>query len=207
MKLIDASYNIIHFNPEEDIYRICLGYCLCYNTPVPKTYEEQCKFVEKHRKHGSPLEHSSLSVLFNINRGISHELVRHRHTSYSQESTRYCNYSHNRFGNEITFINDTQVISNVVDYDIWINELEQLESIYLKRLHFGAPAEQARGLLPNDVATKLLVTTNYREWIDIFNLRCDRNAHYQMREIMKPLYEELYNKLPCVFGKVEYKTS
>lgn len=204
MKLTDASYKIIHFMPEEDIYRICLGYCICYNTPVPETYEEQCKFVKNHRNHESPLEHSSLSVLFTINRGVSHELVRHRHTSYSQQSTRYCNYSKDKFDNQVRFINDKTVIDNALDYDLWIYGLERAEKIYLDRIQFGAHPEQARGLLPNDVATKLLVTTNFREWINIFNLRCDTRAHYQMREIMRPLHDELKKSLPCVFDKVEY---
>ncbi len=200
MQIIDSSYKILRFDPVKDIETICIGYCTCYNTPIPKTYHEQCEFVKKHLHHESPLEHSSMSVLFTINRAISHELVRHRHTAYSQESTRYCNYSNNRFGNELTFIEDNIVTDDQDDRVKWLIGLECAETLYLDRINSGLKPDVARGLLPNDLATKLLVTTNYREWRSIFKLRCDKHAHYQMREIMNPLLKEVSRQLPCVFG-------
>ena len=203
MKLIDSSYDILRLDKERDVEMICRGYCICYNTPLPKTYEEQCEFIRKHIKHTSPLEHSIMTVLFTINRGISHELVRHRHTGYSMESTRYCNYSNNRFNNEIIFIKDSASYESAIN-DIWEEGLKRAEAEYFARLDLGQTPEEARGCLPIDLATKILVSTNFREWISIFNLRCDSAAHYQMREVMKPLSEELQKELPCIFGNFNF---
>lgn len=204
MNIIDASYEVITFQPEIDVRDICIGYCVCYATPVPKTFDKQCEFIRNHRKHESPLEHSRMTVLFTINRGVSHEMVRHRHTAYSQESSRYCNYSNGRFGHELTFINDYSIAKDSDEYRTWILSRANDEQEYFDRLEFGALPEQARGGLPNDIATKLLVTTNLREWRSIFKLRCDSHAHYQMREVMRPLFKEVNGVLPCVFDDIKF---
>lgn len=205
MKLIDADYQIITFTPENDAHDICLGYTICYNSPMPETFKEQCEFIRKHRNHESPLEHSRLTVLFTINRGVSHELVRHRHCAFSQQSTRYCNYSNGRFGKELTFIKDYSIVDNSKSYELWISGLDYAEYEYFARLRAGDRAEQVRGCLPNDLSTKLLITTNYREWRSIFKLRCDSPAHYQMREVMIPLWSEVCSVLPCVFDDINPK--
>lgn len=209
MRIVKASYKIDHFEPEEDIRRIAKAARICYKFPELSSFEEQCELVRRIRDrdpkhpHHSPFEHSSLSVDFIINRGISHELVRHRHTAYSQESTRYCNYSTNRFDHQITFIEDTASYQSAVE-DLWIDGLEKAEQEYFKRLDAGQTPEEARGCLPNDLKTELYVTTNFREWRNIFNLRCDSHAHYQMREIMRPLFLEIKEILPCVFDDIVF---
>ena len=205
MRLINASYKIITFDPMVDVYDICLGYTTCYNSPMPRTFAERCNFIRKHRNHESQLEHSRLTVLFTINRGVSHELVRHRHCSFGQQSTRYCNYSKDRFDNRLTYINDTSIVHDSESYDAWIRGLANAEELYFERLKLGDKPEQARGGLPNDLATELLVTTNYREWRSIFKLRCDSHAHYQMREVMIPLFNEVCSKLPCVFDDISFE--
>lgn len=204
MKIIDAHYEIITFQPEVDIHDITLGYCICYGTQLPKTFEEKCNFVRKHRHHESPLEHSRLTVLFDINRGVSHEMVRHRHTAYSQQSTRYCNFSNGRFGSNLTFINDITIAKDSEAYEKWLANRALDEKEYFDRLDFGDTPEHARGGLPNDLATRLLVTTNFREWRSIFKLRCDNAAHYQMREVMRPLFKEVNGVLPCVFDDISW---
>ena len=209
MKIVDAVYEIDHFEPEEDARRIAKAARICYKFPEPKTYEERCELIKRIRDrdpehpHHSPMEHSSLSVWFQINRGISHELVRHRHTAYSQESTRYCNYSANRFGNELTFIYDSRAFKSAVS-DIWMDGLRRAEDEYFERLHHGQTPEEARGCLPIDLKTELYVTTSFREWRSIFNLRCDSHAHYQMREIMRPLFEEIKTGAPWAFDDIKY---
>ena len=203
MKIIDSSYEILRLDKECDVEMIARGYCICYNTPLPDTYEKQCDLIRKHRKHGSPLEHSIMTVEFTINRGVSHEMVRHRHTAYSQQSTRWCNFSKDRFGNELTFIED-KTIKDSTAYKTWIESLECAEDTYFELLNKGLTTDQARGCLINDLMTKLLVSTNFREWRDIFNLRCDSRAHYQMREVMRPLLEEVINELPCVFDDIVF---
>lgn len=203
MKLINSSYDILRFDKERDVEMITRGYCICYNTPIPDTFEKQCEFIKKHRHHESPLEHSIMTVEFTINRGVSHELVRHRHTAYSQQSTRYCNYSKYMFNGELIFIKDSKTFESAVN-DIWMKGLENVEHEYMSRIFAGQKAEEARGCLPNDLATKLLVSTNFREWRAIFKLRCDSHAHYQMREVMRPLFDEVVNGLPCVFDDISY---
>lgn len=203
MRIVDQSYDILRLDKERDVEMITRGYCICYNTPVPDSYKKQCDYIRKHRQHESPLEHSIMTVLFTINRGVSHELVRHRHAAYSQQSTRYCNYSNNRFGNEITFIKDSHAFKSIVD-DIWQEGLRKSEKEYFTRLDLGQKPEEARGCLPNDLSTKLLVSTNFREWRNIFKLRCDSYAHYQMREVMQPLLDEVTKELPCVFDDISY---
>lgn len=203
MKIIDASYEITRLDKVKDIREICEAYCMCYASPIPKSYDEKCAFIKKHRIHESPLEHSIMTVNFTINRGISHELVRHRHTAYSQQSTRYCNYSNNRFGSEIAFISDSHSFDSVIN-DIWEQGLERAEEEYFKRLSLGQSPEEARGCLPNDTATKIKVSTNFREWRAIFKLRTDSHAHYQMREVMLPLFDEVVQELPCIFDDIKY---
>lgn len=204
MHIINASYDIITFQPETDVRDICIGYAACYNMPVPDTFEKQCNYIRKHRNHESQLEHSRLTVMFTINRGIANEIVRHRHSSYGQQSTRYCNYSKDRFGNQLTFIRDTAFTKTAEDYHDWIARRQANEDEYLELIASGFKPEEARGCLPIDIATKLLVTANYREWRNIFKLRCDSHAHYQMREVMKPLFVEVCSALPCVFDDISF---
>ena len=209
MHIIKQSYQIDHFEPEEDCRRIAKAARICYKFPELDSFEAQQKMIrrlrdrDKAHPHHSPLEHSSMSVLFTINRGVSHELVRHRHTAYSQESTRYCNYASNRFDNQITFIEDSASFGSVVE-DIWKEGLSRAEEEYFTRLDMGQSPEEARGCLPNDLKTELYVTTNFREWRNIFNLRCDSHAHYQMQEIIRPLFDEVCGILPCVFDDITY---
>lgn len=203
MKIIDARYEILRFEKEVDVDIITRAYCKCYKRDVPKTYEEKCNFIRKHRKHESPLEHSIITVDFTINRGISHEIVRHRHCAVTQESTRYCNYSADRFDNQLTFIKDSHAYEDKID-DIWEEGLRRVEKEYLTRIDFGQTPEEARGCLPIDLATNIMISTNFREWRNIFKLRCDSPAHYQMREVMTPLLHELQNELPCVFDDIPY---
>ena len=204
MDIIQQSHEIIFFHPEEEIYKICSGYCQCYKTPIPETHEGRCDLIRRHRGHGSPLEHGNMTVIFVTNRGVTHELVRHRHTAYSQESTRYCNYSKDKFGNSIKFIEDSNVINSHSEeiYNKWVLSLKNCEDEYMSRIKLGQKPEEARGCLINDVATTIQVTANLREWRDIFSLRCSRSAHYQIRELMLPLLRDMQRILPCIFEDI-----
>lgn len=203
MNVIDARYDIIRFNPISDVYPIALGYSICTGIAVPDTYEERCDYILRHRIHESPLEHSSMTVLFTVNRAIANEIVRHRHTAYSQESTRYCNYSKKKYGSELTFINNTALAKSEEAYRKWLLHMTRVEAYYLDQLELGLKPEEARDGLDLALASKLLVTTNFREWRNIFKLRCDTPAHYQMREVMRPLLAEVTDALPCVFDDID----
>lgn len=161
-------------------------------------------FIEriKNFKHESVLEHGSITVRFIVDRGISHELVRHRLASFSQESTRYCNYGKGKFGQELTFIKPCFWDERDTNYFTWEAACRDAESSYLDMLEHGATPQEARSILPNSLKTELVMTTNPREWRHIFTLRCDRAAHPQMREVMIPLLNEFKELWPSLFGDI-----
>lgn len=207
MLLVNQSYEITRWDPEADLREICDGARLCYKSADLESREAQEQFIshlilrDKDHPHHSPLEHSILSVKFVTNRGITHELVRHRLASPNQESTRYCNYSKGKFDHNVRFILDTSVSAE--DMADWISDCEDCERKYFKRLAKGYTPDRARGVLNNDVKSEIKITANYREWRHIFNLRCDdKHAHYQMVELMTPLLKEVATELPCVFGDI-----
>lgn len=146
------------------------------------------------------MKHTTHTVLFVCDRGVSHELVRHRPCSFAQESTRYCNYSQNKFGGEITvilpFFFDTGMgtNSNSLVYEAWKYSCEVAERKYFELLNYGATPQEARSVLPNSLKTEIIMTANEKEWQHIVDLRAKDvtgPAHPQMKEIMCPWYEEL----------------
>jgi thymidylate synthase (FAD) len=158
----------------------------------------------KNFKHESVLEHGAITVRFVVDRGVSHELVRHRLASFSQESTRYCNYSKDKFGNEITVIEPCFWPEKGDAYWIWRGACENAETSYFLLIENGAKPQEARSVLPNSLKTEVVMTANPREWRLIFHLRCDRAAHPQMREVMLPLFDQFAKRWPSVFADVEF---
>ena len=153
--------------------------------------------------------HETFSVLFTVDRGVTHELVRMRDCSFAQESTRYCNYANGKFGNEITVILpcffDTGMGTNTnsLVYKEWESACKNAEASYFKLLEYGAKPQEARDVLPTSVKADIVMTTNLAEWKHIFNLRaCDSTgpAHPQMKEVMIPLFKEMREKYPFAFG-------
>ena len=153
--------------------------------------------------------HETFSVLFTVDRGVTHELVRMRDCSFAQESTRYCNYANGKFGNEITVILpcffDTGMGTNTnsLVYKEWESACKNAEASYFKLLEYGAKPQEARDVLPTSVKADIVMTTNLTEWKHIFNLRaCDSTgpAHPQMKEVMIPLFKEMREKYPFAFG-------
>ena len=163
--------------------------------------------------HEAMLEHSQLSVLFTCDRGVANELVRHRIASFAQESTRYCNYSTEKFGGELSFIRPYYIdvtdtdkngeITNNTPGSLWVDSCECAEIIYKDMIALGMRPEQARCVLPLCLKTEIVVTANDREWRNIFKLRTPVAAHPQMRELMCPLLHELQKKIPVVFDDIQ----
>jgi thymidylate synthase (FAD) len=154
------------------------------------------------RGHESVLEHASISVRIICDRGVSHELVRHRVASYSQESTRYCNYADGKFGGELTFIKPCFWEEGSMMYGEWEWLMRLLEDTYKWMLGMGVTPEQARSVLPNSLKTEIVMTANIREWRHFFNLRTSPAAHPQMREIAGMMLEGFKEKLPVLFGDI-----
>ena len=210
MKIVSAGYEILtpisnggidELKHIEKIGRVCYK----SEDKITGDGESARKFVKMiiDRGHEAMIEHSSLSVKFTVDRGVSHELVRHRIASFAQESTRYCNYSKNKFGNEITVIKPLFFADDSEQYSEWKSAMEDAERYYFALLGSGATPQEARSVLPNSTKTEITITANYREWRNFFKLRTAEAAHPQMREVTIPLLAELKEKLPIVFDDIQ----
>ena len=181
----------------------------CYRSEGRMTEESAFAFVKMiiDSGHETVLEHEKVSVRVVCDRGISHEIVRHRIASYSQESTRYCNYSKDKFGNEISVIEPCFWMGNsdsVCKYEVWKQAMEYAELAYFKLIQAGASPQEARTVLPNSLRTEIVMTMNLREWRHFFKLRTATAAHPQMREIACPLLDEFKRLIPVVFEDITY---
>lgn len=205
MKIIEPFFEVLNMTDPEYILRfIEKAGRTCYKSEEKSTEDSAKEFVRRLIKsgHHSVIEHITISVKVICDRGVSHEIVRHRLASYSQESTRYANYSKDQFGREITFIKPPFWKENSEHYLIWQDCMSKCERAYMKLIDEGASPQQARSVLPNSLKTEIVMTCNIREWRHIFNLRCSAAAHPQMREIMLPLLEMLNNTIPVLFEDI-----
>jgi len=147
-------------------------------------------------------KHRHVAVLFVVNRAITHEIVRHRPVSYLQESQRYCRYSQDKFGNEITFIKPMFFKDGSEEYSLWEKAMQDTEKIYLKLLGTSSP-QAARTVLPNSCKTELITFANLLEWLHIFKLRTSKGAEPSMREVMIPLLHKFQEKYPAIFSGIK----
>ena len=177
---------------------------VCYKSENKMNDDSAEKFVRGliKRGHESVLEHASITVRFTTDRGVSHEIVRHRIASYSQESTRYCDYSQGKFGGEITVIKPVFVPEESARYAAWQQTCEAAEQGYMRMIKAGATPQQARAVLPTCLKTELIMTANVREWRHFLKLRTAEGAHPQMRELAAMLRDKLREAVPVVFDDV-----
>lgn len=210
MKITKASVEILTpFNADHngmDILKsIERAGRICYKSEDKITDDSCVEFVRKiiARGHEAVLEHESITVKFIVDRGVSHEIVRHRLASYCQESTRYCNYSKSGFGNEITVIEPCFLEENTHTYAIWKNACGNAEMSYFDLLLSGCTPQEARSVLPNSLKTEVVMTANLCEWRHFLKLRCSKAAHPQMREVAIDLLHQLRAQIPVVFDDIE----
>jgi len=207
MKIIKPYYKILSKIDGEEILRnIERAGRTCYKSEDKISNESSENFVKMiiDRGHESVLEHEKITVLFVCDRGVSHEIVRHRIASFSQESTRYCNYSKDKFEGQITFIDITDHLPNTFVFDAWHTALIDAEIRYNELIKSGCTPQIARSVLPNSLKTEIVVTANIREWRTIFKQRTSKAAHPQMRELMCPLLDELKTQIPVIFDDILY---
>lgn len=210
MKIISSQIKIEDHIDKEILRKIEKAGRTCYKSEEKITSESAKEFVKKilASGHETVIEHEKVTVRVICDRGVTHEIVRHRIASYSQESTRYCNYGKNKFGNEITVIDPCFWKSgNPEDkkkYEIWKKQMEATEKSYLDLLALGASPQEARSVLPNSLKTEIVMTMNLREWRHFFKLRTAPNAHPQMREIACPLLDEFKKRIPVIFDDIIY---
>lgn len=152
--------------------------------------------------------HLDVTVRFVVDRGISHELVRHRPASFAQESTRYCNYAKDKFGGQITFIIPEFFRYGSYEWHMWKGHMETVERIYLEMIRMGVTPEKARTVLPNSLKTEVIMTANCAEWIHFFELRaCNMTgkAHPQMLEVTRPLLDDFKKVFLGIFDHLTWK--
>lgn len=156
--------------------------------------------------HESVIEHFVITARVVCDRGVSHEIVRHRLASYTQESTRYCNYSKGKFGKQITVIEpcfwDKNIPNDNEKFQTWKKAMLASEESYLKLIESGSTPQEARSVLPNSLKTEIVMTMNLREWRHFFKLRTSTSAHPQMREIAKLMLSEFKQKVPVIFDEI-----
>ena len=217
MKIVKPSFDVFE-DLENPVYTSMIMRKLemigrtCYKSEENITNESASRFVQHLIKNGheAMLEHASLTVRFIVDRGVSHELVRHRMASFAQESTRYCNYSKDKFGNEITFVEPCFWTDEEHDleYKAWKEMCQATEDLYMAFQQYDVKPEQARSILPNSLKTEIWMTANLREWRHVLKLRAAGTTgkpHPQMSEVMVPLLEYFKKYLPDVFGDIEVK--
>lgn len=212
MKAIEAGYEIldpISVDGIEELKKIERAARTCYKSEdkITEDGSSAMKMVAGLIKsgHEAMLEHGGLTVRFVCDRGVSHELVRHRMASFAQESTRYCNYSKDKFGNELTFVMPTLYKSDFMEdeaWNCWIETMKKCEESYMKLIKMGVSPQMARSVLPNSLKTEVVVTANWREWRHILSLRCAPDAHPDIRCLMVDLLEELHDKIPVLFDDI-----
>ena len=206
MKIIDPHVELIN-SPSyaTALHTIEIAGRTCYRSEDKMTDDSAEAFIRRiiRRGHESVLEHVCVTVKFTCDRGVSHEIVRHRIGAYSQESTRYCNYSGDKFGNEITVILPDYWKKNDKQLNLWLDVCDWAERQYMHMLELGATPQEARSVLPNSLKTTLIGTYNLREWRHFLLLRCAPDAHPQMQQVAKMALEQLRAWGPVFFEDLE----
>jgi len=193
-----------NLNGREMLKKIEAAGRTCYKSERLITDESHKAFVKSiiQRGHESVLEHVSFTVKFICDRGVSHEIVRHRIASYSQESTRYCNYSKGEFSGELTFILP-QFFKDGLSREMFEIACKNAEDSYFELLSLGFMPEQARAVLPNCLKTEVIMTANVREWRHFLKLRTSKAAHPQIRELAIQLLNQLLEIVPELFEDIK----
>jgi len=194
MKIVEQKVEILHVLDREKILKLIeVAGRTAYKSEKRITENSASKFVQKivKLKHLSVLEHISVSFRIITNRAIGNEIVRHRIASYTQESTRYVKYT-----GELEFIEPMLIRE---DYIVWAELMEEIEKTYHNLIKNKVKPEIARGVLPLDLKTEIVVTMNLRSWLHFIDLRTDTTAHYQIRAVANEIKEIFNTTIPEIF--------
>lgn len=216
MQIVKQSWEFLNEPKGEQVLQLIeIAGRTCYKSEDKITPESSRTFVKKliDSGHHAMIEHGSISVKMVTDRGVTHEIVRHRIASYAQESTRYCNYSKDKFGNELTVILpvwfygmfptiESDNAQKRIQYMRWKNACESAEFSYLTLLDAGQSAQEARSVLPNSLKTEIVMTANPREWRHFFTLRASKAAHPQMRALALDMLQGFKNTIPVLFDDI-----
>ena len=208
MRIIDPYIEVSKINGEVLLKNIEKAGRVCYKSEEKITENSYRSFIEMIIKagHHSMFEHEKVTVRIVCDRGVSHEIVRHRLAAYSQESTRYCNYSQKKYGNEITVIKPLFLDEEdeAAKWDAWSKAMKTSEACYFRMLALECSPQEARSVLPNSLKTEIIVTYDLREWRHFFNLRAAKTAHPQMQQLAIPLLMYFKEELSPLFNDIGY---
>ena len=178
----------------------------CYKSEDKITSDSARKMVKKliELGHEAMIEHFSVTVRLTTDIGVLKDLSRHRIASFAVESTRYCLYSKDKFGNELTVMEPPELEKGSEDYNVWLQGMEAMEKAYMDLANRGYKADVCRTLLPHGLKVEMIMTANIREWRHIFKLRCAMAAHTTVRQVMRMLHQKMKEQIPVVFDDITY---
>jgi len=205
MKIVKQSVDIIKFNAQSMLSNIEKAGRTCYKSEAKITKDSTDAFIKMiiKRGHESVLEHEKITARIVCDRAVSHEIVRHRLASFSQESTRYVNYKEGIEVIKPPFAGNKR--ERTGKEVAWTHQMNAAERTYKALLDWGCTPQIARSVLPNALKTEIVVTANLREWRHILNLRCSPAAHPQIREISFMLLKGFMEKVPVIFNDIYKK--
>jgi thymidylate synthase (FAD) len=189
MILVEPQFTVLSPNSQAEaqvaLRRVEFAGRICYKSEAAITDSSYIRLIQMliQKGHWSVIEHAGFTAHIVTNRGVTHELVRHRIIAASQESSRYVNYSKSKFGGELRFVRPPELTGE--ELDVWTAAMRKAEEAYLCLVARGVSPQIARGVLPTDVKAEIVVTANLREWHHIFSLRCAPPAHPHMRHVMQ----------------------
>ena len=206
MKIIEPIIEIEKADYNQIMKNLEIACRTCYRSE-DKITEESYKTLLKNcinRGHESILEHEKITIRMVCDIGVYKDLTRHRHASFSIESTRYCNYGKDKFDNQIKFIKPVNIEEGTELYLEWEKSLEEIEKHYIKMVELGATPDQMRMILPHSTAALVTMSANIREWKHILSLRCTKHAHPAVEQVMIPLLIHFKENMPEIFDSIEY---
>ena len=207
MRLVEPWIKVENFDGVKIMKRIERACRTCYRSEY-KISEESYKNLLTNclnRGHESVLEHEKITVRIYSDIGTYKDLTRHRFASFSVESTRYCSYNKDKYGNEIAVVNPVYMEDKEV-FETWKKAIEDMEKAYMKMKELGASTDMCREILPHSTAAEYTMTANIREWKHILELRTTNHVHPAIRQVLIPLLLLFKEQMPEIFGDIEYDT-
>ncbi len=206
MRIVEPWIKVEKIDGKKIMKRIERACRTCYRSEGKITEDSYKKLLGNciTRGHESVLEHEKVTVRIYSDVGSYKDLTRHRFASFSVESTRYCSYDKDKYGNEIAFMNPAGYMENEEMYEIWKQTMQEIEKGYIKMKELGATTDMCRELLPHSTAGEYTMTANIREWKHILALRTTKHVHPSIRQVLIPLLKYFQEEMPEIFGDVEY---
>ena len=205
MRIVKPYVIVEKFDGVQVMKRIERACRTCYRSEGKITEDSYKNLIKNciNRGHESVLEHEKVTVRIYNDIGSYKDLTRHRFASFSVESTRYCSYDKDKYGNEISFMDPVYIEDEKV-YEVWKKTMQDIENSYLEMKKLGATPDMCRNILPHSTAAEYTMTANIREWKHIFELRANNHVHPAIRQVMIPLLKYFKEQMPDIFGDIPY---